>query len=211
MSRYRWVHHEDGRLFAVGVNDDGSVWNPNNYPEDVVRAAVAGADQRRREARSESAKKGAATAKRRRERRVHEISKAIVAGTDMSSTKCRLRRRALTDPEAIKRGIGSECWENVLRVIEETSAATLQIKSNDSNASDLRDRPLYKARRHVVYAGNRPLGHVTEIFEVTDLGKAAGNVVGIEANAYSGRSLGEFATVDDAVAAVASLVEGGAQ
>lgn len=119
MSRYRWVHHEGGRLFAVGVNDDGSVWNPNNYPEDVVRAAVAGADQRRREARSASAQKAAATAKRRREKRVHEIAKAIVAGADMSSTKCRLCRRALTYPEAIKRGIGSECWENVLRVIEE--------------------------------------------------------------------------------------------
>lgn len=87
----------------------------------------------------------------------------------------------------------------------------IQIKSSDSNASDLGGRPLYKARRHVVYAGTRPLGHATEIFEVTDLGEAAGHVVGIEANTYSGRCLGEFATVDAAIAAVASLVEGGAQ
>jgi hypothetical protein len=37
MSRYRWVHYETGKLFSVGIQSDGTLFNPNGYPEDVFR------------------------------------------------------------------------------------------------------------------------------------------------------------------------------
>jgi len=48
MSRYEWVIANDGtKLFQIGVLADGSLYNPNGYPEAAVRAAltVAHADQ----------------------------------------------------------------------------------------------------------------------------------------------------------------------
>ena len=56
-SRYNSVRHEGGRLFNVGILADGSLYNPNGYPADVVRAAVLAADIRRHERASQAAKK----------------------------------------------------------------------------------------------------------------------------------------------------------
>ena len=59
MSRYKWVRHEGGKLYEVGIRADGALYNPRGYPEDVVRAAVLAADQRRHERRSHAAQKAA--------------------------------------------------------------------------------------------------------------------------------------------------------
>jgi hypothetical protein len=71
MSEYNWVRHPDGdqnqRLHDVGINADGTLHNPNGYPEEIVRAAVLAADARRHARRSESAKKAAETRKRRQQ------------------------------------------------------------------------------------------------------------------------------------------------
>ena len=47
---YRWVYTNDfqQKLYDVGVLPDGTLHNPNNYPEDLVRESIAGAVLRRR-------------------------------------------------------------------------------------------------------------------------------------------------------------------
>jgi hypothetical protein len=43
---YRWVWWETGRLFDIGILADGSLHNPNGYPESDVRAAIQEAQER---------------------------------------------------------------------------------------------------------------------------------------------------------------------
>ena len=120
MSKYKWVRAPDSStLISVGINDDGSLHNPNGYPEDVVRAAVLAADARRHERRSKAAKKGADTRRRRHEHRVAAAAKSIAGGLGIGPlTRCWICGRSLDDPTSVKRGIGPECWEGVLATID---------------------------------------------------------------------------------------------
>ena len=63
-----------------GILPDGTLHNPNNYPDDIVRAAVLAADARRHERRSQAAKRAAVTRSKRQERKVYAIAKALAAG-----------------------------------------------------------------------------------------------------------------------------------
>jgi hypothetical protein len=78
MSRYKWVNWNDGtetkRLFQVGILADGTFYNPNGYPEELVRASVRAADTRRHERRSNAAKRPAETRRRRQERDIHRVA-----------------------------------------------------------------------------------------------------------------------------------------
>lgn len=118
MSKYKWVHHDGGKLYEVGILPDGTLHNPRGYPDDLVRTVVLAADARRHERRSRAAKKAAATRSHRRERQVYRIVERISSGHSIgprhNSAIC---GRGLDDPESIERGIGSECWQDVLRVI----------------------------------------------------------------------------------------------
>jgi hypothetical protein len=127
---YRWVHYDGQKLHGVGIRQDGSLVNPNHCPDDVVRAAVIAANERWRVRRSDAAKRAAETRHCRRERKVYEIVRRIRAGQDLRSGYCHICRRVLSDPESKARGIGSECWQDVLSTL---SAEYLQ-KKTDSDA-----------------------------------------------------------------------------
>jgi hypothetical protein len=120
MSRYTWVRFNGEYLKDIGVLDDGSLYNPNGYPEQDVRAAVAAADERRRVKRSEAAKKAGVTRRARQEKRVYKIARRIfVEGQGQGpALNCVICGRGLTDDESIGRGIGSECWQEVLTAIQ---------------------------------------------------------------------------------------------
>ena len=124
MSNYEWCWHyqADGtkqRLFSVGIGKDGTLHNPNGYPDDVVREAVLGADARRAERRSNGAKKAAVTRQRRQAKRTLEVAKIILAGKDIGpAIQCAICNRKLDDTDSVNRGIGSECWQDVLRFVE---------------------------------------------------------------------------------------------
>jgi hypothetical protein len=81
---WRWLPHEGQLLYRVGLRPDGSLVNPNNYPEDIVRLLVTRAyegwmaEKARR--RAEGAKKAVITRKRRAEKKLYEIVDRIVAG-----------------------------------------------------------------------------------------------------------------------------------
>lgn len=105
-------HH--ARLFDVGINDDGTLHNPNGYAPELVLAAIGAATARRDHRRFEAAAKAAATRRRRREKRVHEAAARIDVGPRQACYVC---GRGLADEQSIDRGIGPECWQDVLELI----------------------------------------------------------------------------------------------
>jgi hypothetical protein len=42
----------------------------------------------------------------------------------LANGNCEICGRALSDPESIKRGIGSECWQHVLSAVEKLKSQT---------------------------------------------------------------------------------------
>jgi hypothetical protein len=129
ISRWKWVWHPDGgrerreRLFEVGIEPDGSLHNPRGYPEALVREAVLAAAKCWHERRSAAAKKAAVTRRKRRERLTYAAARRIVEGHKLGPRQhCVCCGKGLSDPESIGRGIGSECWQGVLRWITRLKA-----------------------------------------------------------------------------------------
>ena len=123
MSLYKWVYYNDGTRIAqlrdVGILPDGTLHNPRNYPEEMVRAAVLAADERRHKRASQAAKKATETRRRRQDKKIDAAALALAAGKQLGPrSNCYVCGRGLGDPQAIARGIGSECWQDVLRSIE---------------------------------------------------------------------------------------------
>jgi hypothetical protein len=128
MSRYRWIWRFQPRpgnpvpaerFFDVGILPDGTLHNPRGYPEDEVRAAVLAADARCHERRSRAARKAAETRRHRRDAQVYAAVKRLASGgAFIPWTNCEVCGRGLDDPESIARGIGSDCWQDVLRLLE---------------------------------------------------------------------------------------------
>jgi hypothetical protein len=118
-NKYRWVYYEGVRLLNVGFESDGSLYNPNNYPEDVVRTAVLSANARRHARRSGAAKKAAVTRRHRQQVKVYNVAQKLKNGSRVGPrSNCVICGKGLTDFESIDRGIGSECWQGVLTQIE---------------------------------------------------------------------------------------------
>jgi hypothetical protein len=123
MGRFKWVWHEGTQYFQVGTWDDGTLWNPNSYPDDIVRAAVAGAVARKHARRSTAAKQAAVTRRARQQNRVLQAANRIRASQGIGFRQdCYVCGRHLTDPESISRGIGSECWQDVLTQVQQLTA-----------------------------------------------------------------------------------------
>jgi hypothetical protein len=125
MSKYQWVRvSETEKFYNVGILPDGALWNPNGYPEDVVRSAVIAADQRKKERRSRAAKKAAATREIRRGQKVYRIAQLIVDGRSIGPRhRCAICSKRLADNQSIERGIGAECWQGLLWIIESAGGA----------------------------------------------------------------------------------------
>ena len=123
-SFYTWVPYQGQVLRDVGIRADGTLQNPHGYPPEAVRAAVQAADQARIERRSAGAKKAAQTRRARKDRRAHQ---AAIDFLEKHATgpreHCYICGRELTDPESVERGIGSECWQDVLRLAEAITQA----------------------------------------------------------------------------------------
>ena len=78
-----------------------------------MRAAVTAANERWRVRRSDAAKRAAETRRHRREKTVYDIVRRIRAG-HLRNSHCRICSRVLSDSESIARGLGSECWQDVM-------------------------------------------------------------------------------------------------
>jgi len=120
-SKWNYVSHPETkgeRLLDVGLFEDGSLRNPNGYPEDVVRRGVEAAIARRTTKRKAAAK-AVGPRKWRHEQHVHEVAKKLLRSEKIDPSQvCVICRKGLNDRESIQRGIGPECWQGVLSAIE---------------------------------------------------------------------------------------------
>ena len=113
MSKWYWVYGTDRQILRdMRILPDGSLHDPNGYPEDEVRAGIAAAEESRRQRRSKAAKKAAVTRRKRRERDVYGIAEEIIEGEFYVPGRLVLcADEDLVDAASIERGIGSECWD----------------------------------------------------------------------------------------------------
>jgi hypothetical protein len=125
-----WHHKDDSvwsqvgfgenTLYAVGILADSTLWNPDKYPEKKVREAVLAAQERDKQKRSTAAKKGAQERSTRQERQTAAFAKRNVAGERIFGPRahCAICSKAIDDPQSVERGIGSDCWQNILRYMQ---------------------------------------------------------------------------------------------
>jgi hypothetical protein len=123
---YRWVYTTDykQKLYDVGILPDGTLHNPNDYPEDLVRESVASAERQQHERRSEAAKRAAKTRERRKQLMVSRVAQRLLQNERIKpSLNCVICGKGLGDRESIERSIGSDCWQQVLQAITRMRAA----------------------------------------------------------------------------------------
>jgi hypothetical protein len=111
-------------LYDVGILADGTLYNPHRYDEDLVRNVIAAAEARKRERRSKGAKRAAETRAQHRELDVARVAQQIRHNIGpLARSHCAICGRELTDPLSIGRGVGPECWEYVMQVMDKQRIA----------------------------------------------------------------------------------------
>jgi hypothetical protein len=104
-----------GKTFSdVGISRDGSLTNPRAYGETAVRDAIEWAMVEQCERHRESIQEGVETRQWRRQSALWQTVKAWRAGKLTPGKVCQCCHKDLTDPPSITRGIGPECWEDIL-------------------------------------------------------------------------------------------------
>jgi hypothetical protein len=137
-----WGNH---CFYNVGICGGGLLFNPHRYPETEVRTAIKEfrererqkrdqwriehakeieeAREREHQLRSKAAKKAAVTRADRQEERVMDAAKRFIERRGIGQrTHCYICSKHLTDPDSIQRGIGPECWQEILTCIERVKA-----------------------------------------------------------------------------------------
>jgi hypothetical protein len=126
--RYSWIYDRDqGRRIsnvAIRIVDGELVATYDKTVETSdqrVIELVAEAEARRHERRSEAAKQAAITRSHRKKRLIYQWAEAFLRGVslvDKPSSHCHICGKRMSDQESQKRGIGSDCWQQVLRQAE---------------------------------------------------------------------------------------------
>lgn len=120
--RWRYVHDGYRYLYDVGIKADGTLHNPRGYPEDHLRTVIQGVQERLHARRSAAAKKAAKTRADRKEKRVYAVVQRLKNdGTFIPAPHCEICGKALDDTESRARGIGSDCWQQILQRLEAVS------------------------------------------------------------------------------------------
>jgi hypothetical protein len=108
----------------VAYLPDGSI-EANGNDEWMVARAILRAEVSRATRRRESAKRAAETRAKRREKQLYRLVKHIRDGGQFTPAhKCRLCGKSVEDAESVSRGIGPDCWQTILRELEQLVAAT---------------------------------------------------------------------------------------
>ena len=117
----RW--RKAGEFVGVAYLPDGTIEAGGNDSEQVARAILKAVSCRKLR-RSASAQKAAETRARRTQAQVYEVARMVLAGRHQTpSLMCRICRKLVTDPVSRSRGIGPDCWGQVLAIIEELTTS----------------------------------------------------------------------------------------
>src|SRR5262249_35096413 len=116
---YRCITLQGETLYNIGIDSAGYLSNPHNYPEDKVRNALRWAGAEAEVRKKEGAIHAVETRARRRSKLIHEIAAGILAKRKYGPRSfCCICQKILSDPQSIERGIGPECWDQILVLIE---------------------------------------------------------------------------------------------
>jgi hypothetical protein len=123
LSRWQWIHHKGRRIAQPELRITGQVITSagaadGTSPSIVVRA-ILNAVEDVHARRSEAAIRAAATRATRQQRRVYEAARRLRDHALTPRTSCRICGRPLSDQESRARGIGTECWQAVLTVLND--------------------------------------------------------------------------------------------
>ena len=134
---WRYIRRDGEQFNSIGVRTDGTLFNPNGYPEPVVRDVITWAEDRLKERRSRAAIKAGVTRAKRQELRVHRMAEKLLADERIPPTHyCYCCRRKLVDQESIDRSVGPECWDRVLLKMTAIAEAAPRNKPPADGAAD---------------------------------------------------------------------------
>ena len=126
MKVMRWYWMREGAVRFHNVTYDGVTATTEkadliNSREEIsvdptaILVAVNRIMERRKQKRSDAAKKAALTRARRKTKRFEQVVSLLRNGGILKPrSHCGICERRLTDPESRQRGIGPECWEGVI-------------------------------------------------------------------------------------------------
>lgn len=123
-SNWKWINHEGCRLrgprLRVEAGQISEATCDSGQDAATVVRAVHHAELKRHERRSRAAKEAAETRRRRKKAQVYRIAESILLGGEplKPAKHCQICGRAVWDPPSEARGIGSDCWQDILRAIE---------------------------------------------------------------------------------------------
>ena len=118
---YRWYRSNGTVFHNVSLEHDSENIVSFSCDEDDKEAAKAGLLAvliSEKAKRSEAVKKAAETRRQRTKARVYEVARAWI-GANRAAMRCRICGKKMTDDESILRGVGSDCWQDVLSVIKQ--------------------------------------------------------------------------------------------
>ena len=116
-TKYKRVRRQGGGLLT---DFDDALLNPIGYDDDLTRSAIEEAEAQRHARRKEAAAKAAVTRKRRLEKRVAHVAEWILRGNALSARDyCAVCGKELNDPQSTSRGIGPECWQVILKAVDD--------------------------------------------------------------------------------------------
>lgn len=116
--RWRWISYLGRSITAPQFTLRAGAHADNADPRFVLEALVT-ANRNLAARRSAAAKKAAATRDRRRHLYGKKLAIRIAGGEVMGpSLQCKVCDKPVTDPESIARGIGSDCWQFVMSLME---------------------------------------------------------------------------------------------
>ena len=122
LKHYHWrsAPYKGDWFYSVSINRDGSLYNPNHYPEEAVREACLEADRQKAQKLIAARKQGVETRKRRREEKIAKVAKDYLLGKQIGNdTECAICGKGLSDPVSVERGVGSECWPQLMTACAE--------------------------------------------------------------------------------------------
>ena len=123
--RWHWVRYKGQHITAPkftaegGAQADGTDPRADTADPRIVLEALVQANRDLAVRRSAAAKKAAATRERRRHLYGKKLAIRISGGEVVGpSLQCKLCDKPVTDAASIERGIGSDCWQFILGLME---------------------------------------------------------------------------------------------